>query len=166
MGYNSNTVIKMSAENTTGFAKIYYDRKLQDYWLRRLVAIIIDSVLISIATFILVVIIFWAATMGSIPWWGTNGFVFSFFSGIPLFLYSALTENVYGYTLGKGIMNLKVVKGEGKRPAINISLLRNVTKIYPLALLLDVVIALALPKRDPTQKYTDTYAGTMVISPD
>jgi uncharacterized RDD family membrane protein YckC len=153
----------MSADRTTGFAKIYYDRKLQDYWLRRLVAIIIDSVLISIATLILVVIIFWASSV-SMPWWGTNGFVFSFFSGIPLFLYSALTENIYGYTLGKRIMNLKVVKGEGRRPPMNIAFLRNVTKIYGLALLLDVVIALALPNRDPTQKYTDTYAGTMVIS--
>jgi len=155
----------MSAENTSGFAKIYYDRKLQDYWLRRVVAFIIDAVIVGVAVAILEIIIFFALAM-SMPWWSMHGLVFPFLSGIPLFLYSALTENIYGYTLGKRIMNLKVVKGEGKRPPINIAFLRNVTKIYGLALLLDVVIALAMPHRDPTQKYTDTYAGSMVVSAD
>lgn len=156
---------EMSTEPTTGFGKIYYSRKLQDYWLRRLIAIIIDSVLIGIATLVLEIIIFIAAAM-SMPWWSTHGLVFLFFSGIPLFLYSTLTEYYYGFTLGKRIMYLKVVTGEGKKPPINMACLRNATKIYGLALLLDVIVALALPKRDPTQKYTDTFAGTMVVAAD
>jgi len=149
----------MSAETATGFTKIYYNRRLQDYWIRRLVAIIIDAVLIGIATLILEII-------ARAPWWSMNSLGFPFFSGILLFLYSALTEYSYGFTLGKRIMYLKVVRGEGKKPAINLAFLRNATKIYWLALLLDVVIALALPKRDPTQKYTDTFAGTIVAVAD
>jgi uncharacterized RDD family membrane protein YckC len=161
----------MSTETATGFAKIYYNRKLQDYWIRRLVAIIIDAVLIGIATLILEIIIFLSSTMSSntpfsMPWWSTNSLVFPFFSGIPFLLYSALTEYAYGFTLGKRIMYLKVVTGEGKKPPINLAFLRNATKIYGLALLLDVVIALALPRRDPTQKYTDTFAGTTVVVAD
>lgn len=161
----------MSAETATGFTKIYYNRKLQDYWIRRLVAIIIDAVIISIAVLILVGIIALIVALStgssfSMPWWIANGLAFPFYSGIPLFLYSALTEYYYGSTLGKRIMYLKVVRGEGKRPAVNLAFLRNATKIYWLALLLDVVVALAMPKRDPTQKYTDTFAGTRVVLPD
>jgi uncharacterized RDD family membrane protein YckC len=164
-------VTEVSAETATGFIKIYYSRKLQDYWIRRLVAIIIDAVIISIAVLILGGIIALIVALSthssfSTPWWIANGLAFPFYAGIPLFLYSALTEYYYGFTLGKRIMYLKVVKGEGKRPAINLALLRNATKIYWLALLLDVVVALAMPKRDPTQKYTDTFAGTMVVGVD
>jgi len=63
-------------------------------------------------------------------------------------------------------MRLKVVRGEGKRLTMNLAFLRNATKIYWLALLLDVVIALAMPKHDPAQKYTDTFSGTNVAAAD
>jgi uncharacterized RDD family membrane protein YckC len=161
----------MTTEPQTGFAKIFYGRKLQDYWLRRLVAFIIDAVLISIAVFILETIIFLATAFSTstpfvMPWWSTHGLLFPFFSGLPLFLYSAFTESAYGFTLGKRIMYLKVITKEGNKPALNLAFLRNVTKIYWLALLLDVVIALALPNRDPVQRYLDTYSGTTVVSAD
>jgi uncharacterized RDD family membrane protein YckC len=159
----------MSTETASGFAKIYYDRKLQDYWVRRVVAFIIDAILIGIAVLILETIIFLATALStnmafSMPWWSMNGLVFPFFSGLPLFLYSAFTEYAYGYTLGKRIMRLKVVSSEGKKPPITMALLRNATKIYWLALLLDLIIALAMPKLDPTRKYTDIFAGTNVAS--
>jgi uncharacterized RDD family membrane protein YckC len=164
-------VTEVPAETATGFTKIYYSRNLQDYWIRRLVAIIIDAVIIIIAVLILggIIALIVALSTGSsfsTPWWIANGLAFPFYSGVPLFLYSALTEYYYGFTLGKRIMYLKVVRGEGKRPAINLAFLRNATKIYWLALLLDVVVALAMPKRDPTQKYTDTFAGTKVVASD
>jgi len=161
----------VSAETATGFMKIYYSQKLQEYWIRRLVAIIIDAVIISVAVLILggIVALIVALSTGSsfsTPWWIANGLAFPFYSGILLFLYSAITEYYYGFTLGKRIMYLRVVRGEGKRPAINLAFLRNATKIYWLALLLDVVVALAMPKRDPVQKYTDTFAGTKVVAAD
>jgi len=159
----------MSAETTTGFTKIYYSQKLQEYWIRRLVAIVIDAVIISVVVLILggIITLIAALSTGSsfgAPWWIANGLAFPFYSGIPLFLYSALAEHYYGFTLGKRITYLKVVKGEGKRPALNLAFLRNATKIYWLALLLDVVVALAMPRRDPTQKCTDTFAGTRVTA--
>jgi len=151
----------MSTETSTGFRKIYYSRKLQDYWIRRLVAFIIDALMINIALWIIFAII--AAALWVIsPWWWTNMFVFPFFSGILFVLYSAFMENVYGYTFGKRIMVLKVITREGKKPTIDLAFLRNMTKIYWLLLLLDAVIALALPG-DPTKKYTDTFARTSVV---
>jgi uncharacterized RDD family membrane protein YckC len=147
---------------STGFRQIYYDYKLQGYWIRRLVAILIDSVMISIAVLIFSALIV-IAFMPKSPWWWTDAFVFPFFSGVPLFLYSALTEAVYGFTFGKRVMGLKVVSGGGGRPAINVALLRNATKIYGLALLLDVVVPLAFPG-DATKKYTDKVSGGSVVS--
>jgi len=161
----------MSSETETGFTKIFYDRRLQDYWIKRLVAIVIDAVLIGVATLIFELVIFFATALSTnatfgIPWWGMNSWVFSFSAGIPLFLYSALTEYYYGFTLGKRIMMSKVVWGEGKKPPVNVAFLRNATKIFWLALLLDIVVVLAMSTREPTQKYTDTFAGTMVITVD
>jgi uncharacterized RDD family membrane protein YckC len=161
----------MSTEPVTGYSKIFYSRKLQDYWLRRLIAYIIDAVIVSVAVLILELIIFWAIAISTnttfaLPWWSTNSLSFPFFSGLPLFLYSACTESIYGFTVGKRIMYLKVVTKEGNKPTPNKAFLRNVTKIYWLAILLDVIIPLAMANRDPTHRYLDSYAGTTVVSED
>jgi uncharacterized RDD family membrane protein YckC len=68
--------------------------------------------------------------------------------------------------VGKRIMYLKLVTKEGKKPGLNRAFLRDVTKIYWLALLLDVVVSLAMANRDPTHRYLDSYAGTTVVSED
>jgi uncharacterized RDD family membrane protein YckC len=161
----------MSTEPVTGYSKIFYSRKLQDYWIRRLIAFVIDAVIVGVAVLILELIIFWAVAVSTaatfaLPWWSMNGLVFPFSAGLPLFLYSALTESFYGFTVGKRIMYLKVVTKEGNRPALNGAFLRDVTKIYWLAILLDVVVSLAMANRDPTHRYLDSYAGTTVVSED
>ncbi|HVP40766.1 MAG TPA: RDD family protein [Candidatus Krumholzibacteriaceae bacterium] len=159
----------MSSELETGYSKIFHSPKLQDYWIRRLIAFIIDAVIVSVAVLILELIIFWAVSVSTsatfmLPWWSTNSLVFPFSSGLPLFLYSACTESIYGFTIGKRIMHLKVITKEGNKPTLNKALLRNVTKIYWLAILLDIVVSLAMPNRDPTHRYLDSYAGTTVVS--
>jgi len=161
----------MTTERQTGYRRIFYSRKLQDYWIRRLVAFIIDVVITSIAVYILELIIFGIVAVSTsaafgLPWWTTNSVTFSFYSGLALWLYSALSESAYGFTLGKRIMYLKVVSKEGKKPALNRAFLRNVTKIHWLAILLDTVVALAMSNRDPTHRYLDSYAGTAVVSGD
>jgi len=144
----------------TGFRQIYYSRTLQDYWIRRFVAFIIDAVILAVATWILVAIV--AIVSLGFLWW-TNVFAFPFLSGIFWLLYSAIMEYFYGYTIGKRIMALKVVTADGKRPTLDLAFLRNVTKIYWVLLLLDILIALALTG-DPTQKYTDKFARTSVVA--
>jgi len=161
----------MTTEPQSGYAKIFANRKLQDFWIRRVIAIIIDAILVTIVVYIILSLIFLLVAVSTstgflLPWWTTYGLTFPFFSGLPLFLYSAFTESTYGYTLGKRIMYLKVVDKEGKKPSTNSAFLRNVTKIYGLALLLEVLISLAMPNRDPTHRYLDSYAGTTVVSED
>lgn len=159
----------MTTQPQSGYAKIFADRKLQDFWIRRVIAFIIDSILISIIVYIVEVVIFGLVALATstnfgVPWWATTSLSFPLFSGLPLFLYSAITESTYGFTLGKRLMYLKVADSEGKKPNLNRAFLRNVTKIYWLAILLDVVIALAMSNRDPVHRYLDSYAGTTVVS--
>jgi uncharacterized RDD family membrane protein YckC len=141
---------------STGFEKIGSDTKLQDHWIRRLVAFIIDSVIVWIGTAIIAAIIF-------MPWVIFNPLIGPFFAGILSILYFALLEFWYGWTFGKRIMNLKTTKIDGQKPPLDAAFIRNVSKIYWILVLLDVIIGLATPG-DPHQKVTDRIAGTTVVS--
>jgi uncharacterized RDD family membrane protein YckC len=152
---------------STGFEKIGSDSRLQDHWIRRLVAFIIDSIIAFIATMIIAVIIsipfiIMAAATG---WTGYifNPFIVPFFVGILSVLYFALLESWYGWTFGKKIMNLKTVKLDGQKPPLDAAFIRNISKIYWILVLIDVIIGLATPG-DPNQKVSDRFAGTTVVS--
>jgi len=60
-------------------------------------------------------------------------------------------------------MNLKVTTTDDKIPTFALALIRNVSKIYSLLWLLDVIIGMATVG-DPHQKYTDRIAATTVVS--
>ena len=66
-------------------------------------------------------------------------------------------------TLGKSIMGLKVTNINGDRPTLGQAFIRNISKIYWILLLLDVIVGLAV-QTDYKQKYSDKYAGTIVVS--
>ena len=136
----------------------------QNYWLRRIFAFVIDAVIVGV---ILVV----AAVFVAIPTFvfsGTAGLtsvfagVFSILAGIILFLYFIVAEVSRGATVGKGAMHLKVVGPRGGNPTLFQSLVRNLSKIYWVLLLLDVVLGLATSKQY-TQKLSDRLVGTSVI---
>lgn len=151
---------------STGFGKIGKDSQLQDYWIRRLVAFIIDSIIASalaliIAAVISIPFILLASTTG-LPWYVLNPFSFPFFAGILSVLYFSLMETYYGWTFGKNIMNLKTTRLDGQKPSLDLAFLRNVSKIYWILVLLDTIIGLATPG-DPQQKITDRVAGTTVV---
>lgn len=152
---------------STGFEKIGKDTELQDHWIRRLVAFIIDSIFISICTLILAGLIsipfILTALATGLPWYMFNPFSFPFFIGILSILYFSLLETYYGATFGKKIMNLKTSNLDGQNPPLNSALIRNISKIYWILVLLDTVIGLAVPG-DPHQKITDRIAGTTVTS--
>jgi uncharacterized RDD family membrane protein YckC len=152
---------------STGFERIGKDSQLQDHWIRRLVAFIIDIIIVSAITLLIAAIIsllfnlITAAT--GLPWYVLNPFSFPFFAGILSILYFSLMEAYYGATLGKTIMNLKVVKPDGQKPTIDLAFLRNASKIYWILVLLDTIIGLATPG-DPHQRMTDRIAHTTVVS--
>lgn len=59
-------------------------------------------------------------------------------------------------------MHLKVVGPKGGNPTFVQSLVRNISKIYWILLLLDVIVGLATSKQY-NQKYSDKLVGTSVV---
>lgn len=95
----------------SAFQKIGTDRLLQDHWLRRLIAGIIDSIIIwVITTIILALAAIPTILFGVVPAFiGTSAFL----QGVLFFLYAWVMEFSRGATLGKQIMNLKVTTTQG-----------------------------------------------------
>jgi len=114
----------------TGFDILEYDKSLQRYWLVRLVAAVIDSIIISLISFL--VVIFFTRDV----------WINSFFFGIIWLLYSTVFEGIEGYTLGKKLMKLKVVTHVGNLD-FQTSLVRNLSKIWGIFLIVDFIVGLA-----------------------
>jgi uncharacterized RDD family membrane protein YckC len=140
---------------STGFEKLRTDTQLQNHWIRRFIAMVIDAVITGIAGWIL-----------SLPFLITGiagGFAFFFVWGVIWFIYASFAESSMGLTIGKQVVNLKVRTVDGKIPTMDVAFIRNVSKVFWLLYLLDVIVGLATPG-EPTQKYTDRIAGTIVVS--
>ena len=152
---------------STGFEKIGSDQQLQDHWLRRLIAFIIDSIIVSAVTLTIAVAVsipfIVAAVATGLPWYVFNLVTFPFLTGVASVLYFALLEHYYGWTFGKKVMNLKTVNLDEQKPALNAAFIRNISKIYWILIILDIIIGLATPG-DPHQKVSDRTAGTTVVS--
>ncbi len=133
------------------------DQGLQEHWIKRFVAILIDAIIIyvvaSIIFFFLPISFFWG--------WG---FGWSLLAGCLLFLYSAIMEMNTGATLGKKVVNLQVISLHDNLKSGDI-MLRNVSKIHGLFLFLDWLVGF-VTEGDPKQKYLDRNAGTTVILTD
>jgi uncharacterized RDD family membrane protein YckC len=137
----------------TAAQRILSENSLQQHWVKRLIAILIDSIIVGAATSI---IGFFISIAGIFNWLN-----FPFAMGILYVLYFTISESTFGYTAGKKIMNFRVVTEDGKRPSLEASFIRNVSKIHFIFLLLDTIAGFFLSK-DPHQKYIDQIAHTKV----
>jgi uncharacterized RDD family membrane protein YckC len=139
---------------STGFEKLRSDTQLQNHWIRRFIAMVIDAVITGLVGWVL-----------SIPFLLTgilDGLAFFLVWGIVWFVYASFTESSLGWTIGKQVVSLKVRTVEGKIPSMDTALIRNISKVFWPLYLLDVIVGLATPG-EPTQKYTDRIAGTVVV---
>lgn len=160
------TPIKPTAtlEGRTGFEFLTSEKIAQDHWARRVIAYVIDSILVGAVAFILVLSMVLPPVLlgGGLPFWWSL-----WFGGIfPLLIllvpaYFILAEAFYAKTLGKHIMGLRVVRRDGKRMDLGTSLLRNISKVAFVLLILDLAAGLAM-RGEVTQKFSDRYAGTVV----
>jgi len=136
-----------------------------NHWLLRLVAFIIDSIIIGIVAGIIYFFVI-LSLLASGTWlflWGSY-LVLPFLLGILEILYFAFMEVSYGATLGKKILGLQVQTANGGKVTFDKAFIRNISKIYWLFLLLDWILAIATAGHDQRQKYTDRIAGTTVVS--
>jgi len=147
-------------KTSTAFQRIGTDRYLQDHWIRRLIAAIIDSILMWIATQIIALFIALPVLLQGGPFYLGS---FELLQGLLLFLYAAFLESTWGSTIGKQIMNLKVTTTDGRLPTVDRTLIRDISKIHPLLWLIDTLAGMATVG-DAHQKISDRFAGTTLAS--
>jgi uncharacterized RDD family membrane protein YckC len=137
------------------------------HWLLRVVAFIIDSIIIGIVTYIIFSVVLYSLLFTGGLYWLYLGYgyylIFPFVLGILEVLYFVILDVAWGGTIGKRVMGLQVQMTNGNKVAFDKAFIRNISKIYWLLLLLDWVVALFTPGADRRQKYTDRMAGTTVV---
>lgn len=152
-----------AAAPVSGFDTLTKDQKAQEYWIQRLIAFIIDAVIVYA---VMAVITFLAALPALLA--GGFGFFsiffggFAFLWGIIFVLYFAVMESTSGASIGKRIFSIKAVSKTGSNPTFGEAFVRSLSKIYWLLLLLDVIVGLAISK-GYQQKYSDHLMGTSVV---
>jgi uncharacterized RDD family membrane protein YckC len=165
----------MGAQSPTGLELLRDNRDVQNHWARRLIAVIIDSVIVSVVLAVIAAVVaipFLVGsgfpTTGTFPawwagWWGFwfGGFWFGGAFSLVLFVYFFLAEGMYGRTIGKEIMGLRVERVDGKAMDFRSSAVRNVSKISWVLLLLDVLVGLGM-HGEMSQKWSDRFIGTKV----
>ena len=140
--------------NGTAAEKILSESALQQHWVKRLIAIVIDSIIVGIATAILGLV---TDASGVFNWMSLP-----FVMGLIYVLYFTATESIYGYTIGKRLVNLKVAKSNGEKPSLGSAFVRNVSKIHFLVLFFDTLAGFFISK-DSHQRYIDQIANTTVV---
>jgi uncharacterized RDD family membrane protein YckC len=147
----------------SGIDSVIKQPAAQEYWVERIVAFFIDAIIVYIVLGIL-------AGAFAAPFFFVGGIgamaamfagIFSFFAGVVLVLYFSLIESYSGTSLGKRAMGLVVRSKTGKSPTLVEAFTRNISKIYWVLLVLDVIVGLATTK-EYTQKVSDRFAGTYV----
>ena len=152
----------------TGISSLTRDPVAQEYWVKRLVALVIDAIIVyaiiglAVAAVAIPAFIAGLFVPGSSPHISWFGGFFGTFASLLFVLYFTIAESAYGRSVGKLVMGLRVTSGGGGRPTIGTSFLRNLSKINGVLLLLDVILGLAL-EPGYTRKFTDRYLGTSVI---
>jgi uncharacterized RDD family membrane protein YckC len=136
------------------------------HWILRLVALIIDGIIIVIAAVVVAVILALSllVTGGLGFFFAGAGFFggFGFLWGILAVLYYMIFDTYWGATIGKRAMGLHVQMVNGSKVTFDKAFIRNISKIYPLFLLIDWIIGIVTPG-DKRQKISDRYAGTIVV---
>lgn len=151
----------------TGFELLRGTQTIRIYWLRRLVAFIIDVtmiyLLVTVTLELIVIPIIGGAPLSALTLSLAISPLLSLADILPLITlaYFIIIEANYNLTVGKLLMGVRVVKLKGGKLGFKTSLLVNISKINILLVLLDVVTGLRL-RGDGRQKYMDTRLNVKV----
>jgi len=77
-------------------------------------------------------------------------------------LYFIFLDVYWGGTIGKKFLGLQVQQVNGAAVTFDKSVIRNISKIFWVFLILDWLIGILTPG-DKRQKYSDRFAGTIVV---
>jgi uncharacterized RDD family membrane protein YckC len=150
----------------SGFDALTKDQLVQQYWGRRLLAYVIDAVILSVVAWVLASIVefflygFWYQFYQPYSWFGFG--LFPLLWGVVSILYFVFMDFRYGGTMGKSLMGLKVTMDDGQAPTMDKAFVRNISKIHWALLFLDLIAGL-LSETDYRKKFTDKFAKTLVV---
>ncbi len=143
---------QMFQRRHTALEMIEHNKPLREHWLRRLLAALIDFI----------VVLFTASIIGFMMRIGL--WVFSPVLNVLLALlwvfYADILEYLYCATLGKMAMNLKVQSLKGPLDLYK-TMIRNLSKVWAPFLILDTLVGM-LTEGDPRQRFLDRIAETTV----
>lgn len=126
-------------------------------WGKRLVALIIDALIITLLLWVIVAVIYPLIAL-------LNLFIlFNIWVPIAAILivaYFTYFEGKYRTTPGKNVMKLKIRATEGKM-GYKKALIRNLSKILWVPLIVDVIVGFIMGK--PRERYLDRLAKTEVV---
>jgi uncharacterized RDD family membrane protein YckC len=151
----------------SGLSTLGRDSAAQEYWVKRLLAYVIDAVIVYAAIGLIVAATVLPAFLmdvfvpGASPQLPFLGGFLGTASSLIFVLYFTFAEATYGKTIGKRVMGLRTTTKGGGKPALGASFLRNFSKINWVLLLLDVILGLAL-EVGYTKKFSDRFLGTSV----
>ena len=134
---------------------IGHNPALQEHWLRRFFAALIDGIIVAVIYLLFALPLAFLA----LAW-----YVVPFLYGVIWLGYSMLLEAIFGATVGKRLLKLRVVAIDGNLDILH-CLVRNVSKIYWLIFLLDFIIG-GVTQGDPRQRLFDRIARTTVTRVD
>lgn len=98
--------------------------------------------------------------------WQIRGYGKMFFIFFVWFMYFPVIESRLGYTLGKGLFDLKVVDQRGKRPSFSQSLKRHVVDIIDIMFFSVIILVPRKTAVDYPRRLGDLWADTRVVSED
>ncbi len=135
----------------TGLDLIGHNRPLQQHWLKRTAAFVVDAVLVTFPLWIVLALLQITAIQ-----------VYGFASGMFFFLYCAICEGLWSRTPGKELLGLKVYSLAGNMD-LHKAMVRSVAKFFWYILpAIDALIGLA-STGDPRQRLSDRISGTTVV---
>ena len=168
------TAVTPQQRQETEFDRLTKDSGTQEYWLRRVFAFVIDLLVVSVVEFFIASIVFFPiflATGVFFPFASLGFFLnllsplsllLSGFTALVLLTYFTLAELAYQKTFGKALLGLVVVTTDGTPLNIGRAFVRNVSKVYWLLLLLDLVAGFITPL-PAGQKFSDHLVNTNVL---
>jgi len=121
----------------------------------RVLAYVIDSVLMGL--------IWGVAVLAGTALGDTGSLLLVFVGVVATLVYGFLLEGLYGYTPGKYLLGLVVVKSGGSNCTVGASILRNLLWIVDALPTANLVAMLLILVTDDNQRVGDLVADTVVV---
>ena len=133
---------------------------MENFWGRRLIALIVDIIILTLFMWILSAVVFMitasAGVFSFLTYW-------IFFGAVIIIAYFTFFEGKTSKTLGKRMFNLKVVAENGNMNYKK-AFIRNLSKILYLPLILDLILGFIFVKSN--DRFLDRISGTYVVPSD